>query len=206
MSGIDDYTEDSEFDLFKNPNEVMKSDFFFKINREDKTATLIEQRCNNAVVLIPRSIEHEGEEYIVTKIQEKTFYNTYMIKSIQFPLDSQVQTIEQKVFYKSRIESIIIPPSLFELQEGWCNNTPNLTKITVMPNNEHFMCLEEKMIVGKSDEKSCIYDVLVFVSRDAKKVKIPTFIKRIASFAFSLSLIESVKIPPHVTHSGEGAF
>lgn len=62
------------------------------------------------------------------------------------------------------------------------------------------------MIIGKEDKKSDIYDVLVFVRRDADDVQIPSFINRISSYAFSEAIIQKVSIQSHITYICEGAF
>lgn len=72
-----------------------------------------------------------------------------------------------------------------------------------MPKNEHFIYCDDKMIVGKNNNE---YNVLIFVRRDVKEINIPSFIRKIASYAFSETQIETVSIPPNITHICEGAF
>lgn len=49
------------------------------------------------------------------------------------------------------------------------------------------------MIVEKNDIKSDQYDAIIFVLRNVKSIKIPSFIKEIKSHSFSYSLIEKVE-------------
>lgn len=68
------------------------------------------------------------------------------------------------------------------------------------------MNIDNKFVIGKSDKSSDEYDTLIFVRRDIKHCAIPSFIKIIASFAFSESLIESILIPSQIERICEGAF
>lgn len=65
---------------------------------------------------------------------------------------------------------------------------------------------DERLVIGKSDQKSDIYNVLLFAPRDITNVTIPSYIKRIATAAFSHSSIEKVFIPSQITEIHEKAF
>ena len=82
--------------------------------------------------LIPRSIKCWSHEYIVRSISKKSLKFSWNIKSIQFPTDSELQTIEEEAF-SSSIESIFIPASMIDLIEGWCEYTNKLTTVKVDP-------------------------------------------------------------------------
>ena len=49
---------------------------------------------------------------------------------------------------------------------------------------KNIMNYEDTFIIGKSDLTKENFDVLLFVRRDVEKVTIPSFIKRIAPYAF----------------------
>ena len=68
------------------------------------------------------------------------------------------------------------------------------------------MYFDDKMLIGKKDDKSDICDVLVFVRRDIEEVVIPSFIDVIGPYAFSNSKLEEIVIPPKVTRICECAF
>ena len=187
--------------------------FEFLLNKETKTAEVIkykeffysnEEDLSN--VFIPLSITHKNEEFIIQSIKNNSF-KAASINSIQFPPDSKILTIE-KAFAFSTIHSISIPPSVTELKDGWCCNTPLLSKVTVMKNNKYYKNYEEdeKLILGKSDITKDEYDVLIFASRDIKKVTIPPNITTISSYAFSESSITYIHIPSHITQICTGAF
>ncbi|KAK8858330.1 hypothetical protein M9Y10_039614 [Tritrichomonas musculus] len=151
-------------------------------------------------------IEYEFEAYVVKNILQGSFTNSKLIRSIILPVDSEIKTINKNVISKSSIEKLIISPRVSKLSNGWCSNTPNLTSIMVFPSNKHFMYLDSKIVLGKSDSNQSEYDILLFVNRDLKKVIIPSFIKQIASHAFEYSKIESIIIPCNVNRICESAF
>lgn len=137
----------------------------------------------NGDIIIPRSIVYKSAEYIVICISENAFKNSD-VQSVQFPTDSQIQTIEIRAFFESQIQSLTIPESLTELKDGWCKGSSNLTEIYISPNNPIYKLYENDMIIGKSSKEADNYDDLVFCSRNAKAVKLPEFIKQIKVSSF----------------------
>lgn len=68
----------------------------YLVNGEDKTAKITCcKSLETETIIIPRSITYESTEFIILSILEKSFYKS-PIKSIQFPNDSMLQTIEKK--------------------------------------------------------------------------------------------------------------
>lgn len=187
-------------------NQVTKDNLIYLLNKTDKTASVIKNDNANGDVFIPRSIFFDQQEFIITSINENAFRKSKKIKSIRFPDDSAVITIEKDAFAYSRIESLYIPESISKLNEGWCHATPKLTKIRVMPANNNFIYFNDNMIIGKLDQESKEYNYLIFIRRDMKSVIIPSFIKKIGSFAFSTCLIEKIIIPPNIIEICKGAF
>lgn len=186
--------------------EITQNKLVFVLNEVDKTAEIKGNDKAGTDVFIPRAIQYDAKEYIVTKILKNCFLDSKIIKSIQIPPDSELKTIENCSFSFSTVEKITIPSSVQELMDGWCANTSQLSKITIMPNNHHYTFFDEKMIIGKTDLQSDDYDILVFVCRNIDDIIIPSFIKIIASYAFSETLIKNIYIPPLVTKICEGAF
>lgn len=162
------------------------------MKKDEKTAKVIGciNSCSN--IVIPHSIEYESTKYIVKSISQSSFKDSESIKMI--------------LFANSTIETLLFTSNVSQLDDGWCYNTPALSKTTIVPNNEYFLSIDNKMILGNSNLYSDGYDILVFVSRDAKTITIPSFIKQISSYAFQHSHIESIFIPRHVIKICEGAF
>lgn len=185
--------------------KVVRNHIIYALNKETKTASIFGNQYANGDIFIPQSICHEAQEYIVTCILGSSFEKS-SIKSVQFPINSKVETINGYAFLNSTIEKIIIPPSISQLKDGWSYGTPNLNIIDYSSNNPHFKYIDNKILLGKSDEKSDDFDVLIFVRRDIKEITIPSSVKQIAPYAFNQSKIESIYIPSQITHLFEGVF
>lgn len=142
----------------------------------------------------------------ITHIHEGAFYNCREIDKIEIKEDSNLQSIGKSAFTESLIERIFIPSNVFELKDGWCEGTSKLTNVEIAKNNKNFILIDNSILLGKTDLKSDTFDVLSFANRDIQNVEIPSNIKIIGSYSFSESSIESVSIPPLVTHICEGAF
>ena len=190
-----------------NHSEIVKfNKLIYSINEEDKTASVVNNDNANGDVFIPKLINFNNQEYNIISIKEGAFRNLKSIYSLSFPFDSKVEKIEKDVFTFSSIESLFIPKSVKELQEGFCRGTSKLKLITVMPSNNQLMNIDNKMIVGKSNLMSEEYDNLLFVRRDVKSLIIPSFIKRIGRYAFSESCVENIFVPSQVREICEGSF
>ncbi|KAK8843557.1 hypothetical protein M9Y10_024614 [Tritrichomonas musculus] len=160
--------------------------FLYVLDEKEGTAGVFRNQTDRSEVMIPRSIQHESKEFIVKIIYEDSFRNSNNIHSIEFSEDSELCVIEEYAFMYSSLKKITIPRSVIKLSEGWCGHLSKL-EIEMKENNQHYSKFEEKFILGKKDEKSDKFDVLVYSLEDEETIKIPSFIKRIAPFAFSRS-------------------
>ncbi|KAK8835695.1 hypothetical protein M9Y10_042292 [Tritrichomonas musculus] len=121
----------------------------------------------------------------VTHIGEGAFYNCD-IKSVEFMENSKLVSIGKDAFCMATIESLTIPSSVVSFEERWCDKTFKLTKIKIIENETKNICYyDDKFIIGKSDQKSDNYDLLLFARRDIETANIPSFIKRISPYAFN---------------------
>ena len=72
--------------------------------------------------------------------------------------------------------------------KGWRNGTEKLREIQIVSNNnsneQNIINYKDQFILGKSDSKNDIYDVLLFANQNLIDVTVPPFIKQIASGAF----------------------
>lgn len=118
----------------------------------------------------------------ITTIGVYAFYAS-RIQTIEISDDSNLETIKNKTFFESSIESFSIPKCLVNLEEGWCSETEHL--IHVHPDNPRYIMYGNKIVIGKSSIESDLYDSIIFSSRDIQKVTIPNFIKIIESHAFA---------------------
>lgn len=128
------------------------------------------------IITIPPSLK---------KIGSGAFSNCIYLKKICVPKNSELEIISSKAFEGSTLNSILIPSNIIKLKENWCKSTANLNCLNIIQNKiQNISFYENKLIIGKSDFKSDIFDVLYFAKRDIKTASIPPFIKRIASSAF----------------------
>ena len=87
-------------------------------------------------VLIPRSINYETQEFIITRIFKGAFKDSDQIKLVQFPSDSELQIIEKEAFANSSIEKIIFPSSVTKICENSFYQCENLSRIEFLPNSK----------------------------------------------------------------------
>ncbi|KAK8865151.1 hypothetical protein M9Y10_010685 [Tritrichomonas musculus] len=163
----------------------------------------------------------------ITKISEYTFHCCIKLKELKFSEDSELKKIESFAFLSSSIESFTIPPKVSELENDWFFPS-KLSKVKVMPNNQHFKLIDGNLIVGKTSIESDKFDALVFAYRNIRSITIPHHItqicegafgnceklqkieipsnsqlKRIDRYAFHYCPIVSIYIPPNVTRIDE---
>ena len=168
--------------------ELNENEINFELNTNNFNAKVTFSPNANNDVFIPYSISHESNKYIITSIDDFSFYNNTYIKSINFPDNSQIKSFGRKVFASSSIEVVHIPPNLKELKEKWCNKAFYLSQCILSNKNKNFSYLrnfENQIILGKSDPKKAQYDTIVFVSRDLENIIIPSSIKYIHPSIFS---------------------
>lgn len=193
--------------MSQTPNKLQaeQDGFTYILNKEDKTANIIAYNSENSKIIIFRSVIYENEEYIITKISSKSFQSSNIV-SINFSSDSELKKIEKGAFANSDIESLSIPPSVVELEEGWCKKTPRLTKVEISASNKRYKNFENELVIGKEKIESEDFNELIFVNRKSTSITIPSFIKRISSYSISNTLIGTIFIPPKVTQIGSRAF
>lgn len=121
----------------------------------------------------------------VIRIKEGSFSECKRLKCIRIPNDSNLQIIEKDAFFGSSIENITIPSKSKELNEEWCRNVLNLSKIYVSPDYPLYTCFDEKFLLKKSSIEKTYYYSLCFCSRNIEIAIIPDFIEHICPYAFA---------------------
>lgn len=168
---------------------IQENGISFELDFEKHTAAVTNSPNARENIFLPRSINYQSKEYLITEIKAESFKNNYFIFSIDFPEDSVIRKIGEKAFSNSTLEKITIPASLDELEDGWSCNTTLLTQVFVSPHNKRYKTHTDKIIIGKSDINSDTYDILVFACRDIIQCLLPRSIKHISPYAFSFSLL-----------------
>lgn len=150
-NGISSYSEFSEIkgelykmirgrqthivDLFTQ-KKVTQNGFTFILNEEEKTAGVFRYTSKSDTVIIPRSIVYESKEFVVTKIHEQSLMKSNTIKTIHFPENSELIVIEKNSFACSSIENMIIPSSVFLIEEKAFFNCKKLKRIEFSENSK----------------------------------------------------------------------
>lgn len=165
-------------------NKMNEDELSLEFNDKDYTAKVVNSPYAYGDILIPKIVKYGSNDYIITSISKYAFKDNKNIKSIKFSADSKLTLIEKNAFYGSSIESIYLPPSVNEIEEGWCNSTPKLTTITVSPENSLYQFYDDKFLLKKSQKDKEEYDVLLFARRDIKQGTIPPFISHICQYCF----------------------
>ena len=185
---------------------IKQNKLIYVLNYEDQTASIVNNDEASGNLFIEKSVEHEGKEFIIKSINERSFENNKSIQSIEFSNESEITIIKEEAFLNCNIESLHIPRSINKLSDGWCRGTSKLTNIKIDPNNETYINLDNKMIIGKTSESNKEYEELIFVRRDIENLIIPTFIKRICKYSISETSIRTVFISSNIIEIDEGSF
>ena len=99
--------------LLSETIENDSKDFLFKIDKTNKAASLFKVNQKLEHLNIPRTVQHNMNEYLVTSISNIKS----KIKTIEFEEDSAIKTIYGNSFNDSDVEEIYLPKSLTELKD-----------------------------------------------------------------------------------------
>ncbi|KAK8836917.1 hypothetical protein M9Y10_037443 [Tritrichomonas musculus] len=159
--------------------------FSFILNENDKTAQLFSiNKKDESEIFIPSTIKHESIEYKITSFAKYSFSDLCNLKSLKFDENLTIEKFDADIGCDN-LEEVSIPDNVFEFSDAWCAQTVKLTKVKISPKNKNLIFYEDKYLIGKSDRKSDIFDILYFARRDIEKAIIPPFIRIISPFAFN---------------------
>lgn len=75
--------------------QVVKDKLIFSLNKETKTASIIGNESISGDIIIPRTINHENQEFIIVSLEENSFKRA-QIKSLNFSPDSEIRSFDKK--------------------------------------------------------------------------------------------------------------
>lgn len=81
----------------------------FELNKNQFTAKTVYSPGVHDDIIIPYSIIHESQDYIVTEIGQKTFNSNTNIRTVEFPPNTEVKTIADKSFNNCSIIKFTLP-------------------------------------------------------------------------------------------------
>ncbi|KAK8883231.1 hypothetical protein M9Y10_045882 [Tritrichomonas musculus] len=130
-----------------------------------------------------------------TRIEENAFSSCQFLHKVEFEEGSKLEYIGKNAFSHSTLHTLIFPEKVEIFENNWCNYISKLINISVPLNSVNMKIIDSKILIGKSKHNDDIeFDMIIFVARDIKQVKIPSFVKYIKSCAFfdctNLKLIE----------------
>lgn len=193
---------------------ITENNLVYIINEKENTAGVNKCLEQSKEIFIPKSIQFNGNEYIVTSILDDAFKETTEIKTIKFAHNSELRTIGKQSFYKSKIESFTIPQKVTKIEEKafcCCKELKNVlinidssleaiedcafqgTKI------ESFTFSHHLIKIGCNAFCSCINLRKIDISNDCE-------VKYIGKSAFENTALEKFTIPPHLTVLNENVF
>ncbi|KAK8844231.1 hypothetical protein M9Y10_024441 [Tritrichomonas musculus] len=94
-----------------------KNGISYKLNQSDSTAIVVGLTNSISSLLIPKFIKHNNHEYPIIAIGENSFKKNRRLKTIKFPKDSQIRSIEKEAFAYSSLTNIKIPPTANHIGE-----------------------------------------------------------------------------------------
>ena len=110
-------------------------DLSFKIDETSQTASLFNSNENVSELNIPRTVQHENTEYLITSISGINANTKRNIERINFTEDSAIKTIYNYAFSNSNIEEILIPSKVSKICEGAFSCCLYLAKVEIPPNS-----------------------------------------------------------------------
>ncbi|KAK8837448.1 hypothetical protein M9Y10_036445 [Tritrichomonas musculus] len=127
-------------------------------------------------------------------IKTYAFKKCENLKVIEFSENSKIFRLEKNCFNMDSLESITLPSRVVELENGWCEYLNKLNSIQIIVQaKKRIDIYANEFIIGKSSpSKSCLNSIII-AARNIQRITIPSFIKRISSYAFyNCSALESV--------------
>lgn len=92
----------------------------------------------DSLIFCVRDIEAFTVQTFIKRISSFAFEGCSLLKNIDIPDDSKLQSIGREAFSETSIESITFPSNLIELQYGSCKNVRKLNDIKISPNNPRY--------------------------------------------------------------------
>ena len=182
---------------------------------EDRTATVSGHTDDlPAEVTIPQSVPYgeEAEEYTVTSIGAKAFYDCEALKTIKLP-DSITSIGDNAFIYCGALETIKLPDSLIRIG-NYAFRWSGLTTITIPASvtsigKEVFLSAEQltTVVFAEGSAITTIPRGMFYGCSNLGPIEIPESVTSIGYYAFyNCKSMTTITIPVSVTSIEEGAF
>lgn len=198
--------------IYEAIHQVEIEDLIFALNKDDNTAFVIGCRKRLKKINIPFSINYEMQNYTITAILDGAFKFFDLIKTINFPENSKIQTIGKESFLKSSIETISIPSHVTQIGECAFLNCKSLRTVIFSENSELLTISRglflkssiESIVIPSSVTKICQYAFYYCDKLRQVEFSKNSKIELIEKFSFSASSIQSLSIPSSIVELQDG--
>ena len=164
-------------------------------------------------IVIPATVEYNGEEYSVTAIGTAAFYECKALTTVDFAENSKVTEIGTAAFYAcENLSSINLPKGLKTIEDGAFYACENLSSINFPSGLKN---IEEGAFAGCPKLESIdLPDGFVGFGEFAfamcsglKSINLPTSVEDICNYVFTgCSSLKSINLPANLTVIGAEAF
>ena len=149
------------------------------LDQENCTANVTKSLYAYGDIFIPRSINYKGKDFLIHQINSDSFQGNENILSVSFSLDSEVKIISRNAFKNSTINSLSLPKSIEQLEDGWCRSTDSLDTISIPPENSRFKIIDDNLLISVQNEVT-----LIFACRDITTANIPSNVSAFGESSF----------------------
>ena len=140
-------------------------------------------------------------------IKEYAFSYCNNLKIVEILDDSALTCIGENAFNPTSIDKIYIPSNVEEIGLLAFRNVNSVKNITLSPCNKNFEIVDEKYFIQKKSKKDEMCNILIKADADIEEAIIPSYIKRIESYAFnSCFKLKKIIIPENSSLQSIGKF
>ena len=120
---------------------VQNDDLAFQLEKNDHTAIIIGGDKSATHLFIPRSINYDDQNYIITSIGPGAFKGYKKLKTITFAADSKINLFDTDSFNSSSLKTISIPDSVTKIESSTFCGCTSLRTINISQNSQlHSIC------------------------------------------------------------------
>ena len=183
----------------------------YLLNKTNHTATIVGSNEEENDFIVPRSIEYESQEYLITSIGERSFCSNHSIYSIYFSDDSCLETIEERAFSHSSLNFIQLPSSLVQIEEksfAYCDELteieiPEDSQLTVIGKNAFYCSSIESILIPQKVTKICEGAFESCLNLSSITIPNNSQLEYIGDSAFGWTNIDSIYIPEKLNFLGK---
>lgn len=195
--------------------------FKYSLDTETKCAELLRYTLKSAEVVIPESVNYDGEEYILTRIGDNCFRNNSRLTSISIPSSvtslgdfslcscpalSKIIVDVKNPVYDSREDCNAIIETATHTMVRACTATTIPSSVTGLGDYCFFGCSSFKSVDIPSSVTS-LGDYCFYNCTSLESINIHSSIVRLGNHCFEFcSSLSDVSIPSSVTYIGSGCF